>query len=390
MSLSSIRRFGVIGLTIVLVVGAGLYIDLEEGETAAAESGLGGDGHLTGGDGGSPSEIAIPVEVAEVIRDTLIISVTAAGQAAPNRQANILARVDGRIVELNVRENDRVTPAALLALIDSTEYSLEVERAIAAKRSAEAAYREATLFDDQIADPEVRAERESAARARSGLDGASIQLRRALLDLARTRLRPPFPGRVASVQVVEGEWIRSGEHLMRIVDLDTIRVEVQVLEGEVGYLEPGRNARVTFAAFPGELFTGKVETINPIVDRNTRTAKVTVLLENSDGRILPGMYARVALDARHFPDRILVPRAAILERDRRTLLFINEGGYAKWRYVTTGLESEEFVEIVPGPGTETVEPGELVLIHGHYTLTHDAAIRVVRNPREAGGRPDRS
>jgi len=101
--------------------------------------------------------------------------------------------------------------------------------------------------------------------------------------------------------------------------------------------------------------------------------------------------ARVSLEARTFANRILVPRTAILERDRRTMLFVYEGdqtsGLAKWRYVTTGLQNDSLVEIVENPETEMVRPGEMVLTDGHYTLIHDARVRLVQNVREAGGRP---
>jgi hypothetical protein len=103
------------------------------------------------------------------------------------------------------------------------------------------------------------------------------------------------------------------------------------------------------------------------------------------------MYARVSLEAQTFADRLLVPRSAILERDRRAMLFVFEGegseGLAKWRYVTTGLMNDSLVELVPNPDTDMVEAGEVVLVDGHYTLTHDAPIRLVADVREAGGRP---
>jgi RND family efflux transporter MFP subunit len=193
------------------------------------------------------------------------------------------------------------------------------------------------------------------------------------------------------VKVVPGQTVRVGDELVSVVDLNPIRVEVQVLESEVGLLTAGRRATVSFAAFPGEQFTGRIETINPMVDRDTRTAKVTVTIPNPDHRILPGMYARVALEARKFADRILVPRAAVLERDRRTMLFVFEGegntGLSKWRYVTTGLANDSLIEIVENPETEMVQPGEVVLVDGHYTLIHDARVRLVENVKEAGGRP---
>jgi multidrug efflux pump subunit AcrA (membrane-fusion protein) len=171
---------------------------------------------------------------------------------------------------------------------------------------------------------------------------------------------------------------------------------VSVLEAELGYLTEGRRATVTFAAFPGETFTGRIETINPVVDPEQRTGRVTVVLSNPGGRMKPGMYAEVALDAQSFPDRIMVPRSAILERGepvRRTMLFVYDSvgedvGLAKWRYVTTGRENERYVEIVLGD-EDMVEPGEIVLIDGHHYLAHDTRIRLVENVAREGGRPGR-
>jgi RND family efflux transporter MFP subunit len=379
-----------VALVVILSLGAGIYLRMQkdDGGSATGSARSGGDRPAVSASETFSTDLAIPVEVAAAVRDTLVISVTAAGEAAAVRQTTILAQVNGRVERLLVRENDRVTTSSLLLEVDSTEYALEAARALAQKRSAEVNHRESTLFDDRVADSAIRAEREASARAKSGLDGAEVGLRKAQLDLNRTRVAPPFAGRVASLQVIPGQWVRAGDQLMTIVDLEKIKVEVQVLEGEVGFLSAGRSARVNFSALPGETFTGRIETINPIIDQATRTAKVTVLVDNPGGRILPGMYARVSLDARRFPDKILVPRAAILERDRRSMLFVNENGFAKWRYVTTGLENEELIEIVPHAETQMVEPGELVLVRGHYSLTHDAAIRVVQSVREAGGRPD--
>jgi RND family efflux transporter MFP subunit len=177
--------------------------------------------------------------------------------------------------------------------------------------------------------------------------------------------------------VVAGQQAGPGTELLTVVDLDPIKVEVQVLEAEIGYLSEGRRATVSFAAFPGENFSGRIATINPVVDPDTRTARVTVLLSNPRGRIKPGMYARVSLDANFFPDRILVPRTAILEKDRRTMLFVFEDGRAKWRYVTTGLENDTQVEIVPNEETSMVEPGEIVLVDNHYYIIHDAPVTLV-------------
>ncbi len=133
-------------------------------------------------------------------------------------------------------------------------------------------------------------------------------------------------------------------------------------------------AEVTFPAYPGETFHGRVVHINPMVDPETKTTKVTVRLENPDKRILPGMFAYAKLEAQIFKDRFLVPKEAILVRDQRKLVFIIRDGLAKWCYVETGLENEEFAEILDS--TFGLKPGEMVITSGHYTLVHDARVTV--------------
>ena len=341
---------------------------------------------------GRASDVAIPVEGEEVVRDTLVVSVTATGQAAALRQVVLAAQVAGRVTQLPVRESDRVGSGGLVAALDADEYRIALEEAKASQRTSEATFREQTLFDDRITDAALRAERQRTARAKSGLERAELAVEKAELDLRRTRLAAPFAGQVADVKVVPGQFVRAGDELATIVDLDPIRVEVQVLESEVGFLGQGRRAQVTFAAFPGETFTGTIQTINPMVDQTTRTARVTVQVPNPARRILPGMYARVSLEARRFPDRVLVPRRAVLERDvdRRTLVFVydgdSRGGTAKWRYVTTGLGNATHVEIVDDPDVQGVKPGEVVLTDGHETLTDGARVRVVANVKQDEGR----
>ena len=264
---------------------------------------------------GSTSDLAIPVEGEAVVQDTLVLAVSAAGQVAAWRQSVITAQVEGQVQAVAVRENARVGANAALLNIDPAEYELALAEAQASLRTAEAQYRETTLFDERITDPSVRAERQKAARAKSGLDRAEVAVEKAKLELSRSRVRAPFAGRVANVKVQPGQWVRPGDELMTVVELSRVKVDVQVLEGQIAFLTPGRSARVHFAAFPEESFTGRIETINPIVDEQTRSARVVVSVPNPDGKLLPGMYARVSLDARRFADRVLVPRSAILERD---------------------------------------------------------------------------
>ncbi len=343
------------------------------------------------------ASVAQPVSGAEVVRDTLWIRVRAAGQAAAWRRTTLTAQVEGVVRSVPVEENDRAAAGAVLVQLDTVQPALDVAQARADLRVAETEYRQRVLFDDEIEDPQLRADRERIARSTSGLDQAEVGLQRAQIQLERTRVVAPYAGRIADLQVVEGDHVSAGTELLTLVDLDPIRVEVQVLEADLVTLSPGRSAEVRFAAFPGEVFRGSVRTINPVVDPETSTGRVTVELPNPGGRIKPGLYADVALDAAALPDRILVPRAAILERGegrRRTMLFVFEegpnSGLAKWRYVNPGRENDTHVEVLlEGPEQGMVEPGEIVLVDGHHYLSHDTPIRLVEDVAAEGGRPGR-
>jgi membrane fusion protein, multidrug efflux system len=388
------RRFGIgaIVLLVVLLLGSGVYFRLSgNGEADAAETESATGPVPDAAAAAFASDIAIAVQGAQVVRDTLVISVGAAAEAASWRQTIVTAQVEGRISAIGVRENAAVSAGQALLQIDPAEYQLALDEARAQLTTAEADYQGRVYGSEEIEDTQTRADLLVFARAQSGLEAAQVAVQRAQLDLQRTRLAAPFAGRVASVKVVPGQWVTVGTELMTVLDLDPIKVEVQVLEGEVGLLSAGRSASVTFSAYPGETFAGRIETINPMVE-TSRTARVTVVVPNPGGRILPGMYARVALQARSYANRVLVPRSAILQRDRRNMLFVfdgdERGGSAKWRYVNPGLANDSMVEIL-GTGAEpdSVVPGEMVLIDGHYTLIHDARVRLVEDVQAAGGRP---
>jgi RND family efflux transporter MFP subunit len=382
------NRIVVAGGAVVAVaaLAGGYYLTSRSDARDATAPGSAGEG-ITAAASAFATDVAIAVEGAEVVHGDLVLSVTAAGQAEAWRRTRLTAEVAGRIDRISVRESDRVSSGAVILTVDPVDYELALQEAQARQARAEADYGERTLFDHTL-EPEVRAERERAARIRSGLDEVELGLRKAQLDLERTRVRTPFAGRVASLNVLPGQLVRAGDELMTLIDLDPIKVQVQVLEGELAHIRPGARAQVRFSAFPDQPFVGTVETINPLVEEQTRTARVTILVPNRDGRVLPGMYARVELEAQRIPDRTMVPRTAILERDRRTMLFVHEDGRAKWRYVTTGLQNEHYVEILEHPETDDVLPGEVVLTAGHFTLTHDATVRLVESYRQAEtGRP---
>jgi RND family efflux transporter MFP subunit len=377
----------------------GIYLRLKQNseetpegdESAAVDSAR--DAALSTASTAFATGVAIPVEGKTVERGTFVLWVNVEGQAAALRMAPLHAEVAGPVVEVQVREGDFVASGDVIAKVDPKVYELDVQEAQGALEQAEAQYQDLTLGDETIDDPELLEVRQAQARIRSGLAGAEARLEMARYDLEKTVIRAPYAGRIANLAVDVGTRLLVNDSVATVVDLSSMDVDVQVLESEIAILEVGRDATVEFTAFPGEEFRSAVVTVNPVVDPLSHVGRATVRLRNPGARILPGMHANVHIAGRLFEDRVSVPKEAIVERSRREVVFVfepdSEGsdtGRAKWRYVTTGLENEDAVEIVPSEDTDMVAEGEIVLVGGHTTLTHDAMVRLAE-PGGAGGAP---
>lgn len=340
------------------------------------------------------------VEGAEVIQDTLWIPVVAAGEAQAYRRSEIATRAAGVVQEVLVQENDVVQAGDLLVQIDSSEAAGELAQAESQHVSATVDFEVGMLQlpgDDPLLADSSRERRERIVRASSGLDQAEVALEQARRQLDWTRVRAPFTGRIADLQAVEGAFLSNGAEVLTLVQLDPIKIEVNADESELAFLQAGRHATVDFSAFPRDEFSASVASVNPIVDPESRSARVTLTMPNPDHRIRPGMYARVSIDAESYPDRIQVPLEAVVERERgggyAQIVFVagdlNEQGegVAQWRYVTTGYSNNTYVEVLAHEETDMVEPGEVVLVDGHHYLAHDTPVRLVDDVAAAGGRP---
>ena len=393
-------------LVVFLVLGAaltGVFLRIRAG--GDEEPGDGGDAttdsvraavESTAAAQAFATEIALPVEAAVIERDTFVIWVSASGRAAALRTAALHAEVEGPVVDTSVREGGYIAAGDVLVRIDPTLYDLRVRQAQARLDRARADYEDKILFDDRITDPAVREERARQARIRVGLEENEAALEEAQYELAKTAIHAPFAGRVANLAVTPGTRVSAGDSLATIVDLSQIDIDAEVLHSELPLVEVGREAMATFPALPGEEFRGRVVSVNPLIDPDTQTARVTVRLGNPEARIVPGMPGNVRIAGRMLADRTFVPKEAVVERSRRQVIFVFEPaepgsatGSAQWKYVTTGLENDRYVEIIAAPeGVEaTFVPvgGELVLVDGHATLTHDARVRIENHDRLTGG-----
>jgi membrane fusion protein, copper/silver efflux system len=150
-------------------------------------------------------------------------------------------------------------------------------------------------------------------------------------------LHAPFPGFVIERMVQAGQAVEMGMPLYRLADLATVWVEADVYERDLRFVRIGEPVDVEIDAYPGERFTGRVSYIYPEVRPETRTARIHADLANPGGRIKPGMFVTVGLDAPVSERSVLVPRDAVMHSGTHAMVFVEDApGVYRVREVQVG------------------------------------------------------
>jgi len=360
-------------------------------------------------------ETPLPVKVVEAQIGDLIIKLKSPGEAVTNMRINMKAELAGVIKSLNVEESKHVKKGELLVELDDEKYRLDLEQEEATrlkvlsellveKRFAEPRETRSGLEREKIQKTKddyeearrrfrsgltSRAEFEKAnteyelsliesgekkeeiRAAAKGLTQAEIRVKAAQMNLEKTKIKAPFSGLIHDIKVSPQEHVTSGRELFTLVNIDRIRVHAKVLESEIGKMKVGREVDLKFSAYPGKIFKGEVKAISPVITPQDKTCNVIIDVANPEKEIKPGMHVEVEIAAEIHKNKLLIPQDAVLVRSGRKLAFVVEEGLAKWRYIEVGLENEDYAEVLDG-----VKEGESVIIEGHFTLAHDARVRI--------------
>lgn len=406
----------IIALVIVIMVITALGAFLLYKKSTRGDSGGGETSPAPAAAETQTAAAPLPVKVAPARVADLEKRIKSPGEVFTERKVILKAEVKGVLKKLNIQEGRQVRSGEVLAELDDTPYRLQLEQDEASRlkalsellldrlfqqpelagnsadlenlKKAEEAFLKAeeshkkglisqdeldkTRRDYELALIGSGLKRDEIIAASKGLTQAEVNVKRARMELEKTRITAPFAGVVTQIKVAPGENIEAGREICTLVDLSQLKIEAKVLETLIGKVKVGREADVRFSAYPGKVFQGRVAAISPLVSPAEKTCSVFIHLDNPSGEIKPGMHAEVEIVSEIFPGRLLVPQAAVLVRGGRPLVFVVENGLAKWRYIQTGEENEQLVEVLDG-----VKEGEQVIVEGHLTLAHDSPVRVV-------------
>lgn len=318
---------------------------------------------------GGPSGGEMPptqVETVRVAPRSLANQFETVGSLRAQESAVIRPEIDGKITAINFTEGQHVAAGSLLFSLDSALAQADLNEAKANlenSRRADARARE--LAAKQLIS---RADQDKAA-SDLGVDQARAASAHTRLD--KTQIRAPFDGVVGLRQVSAGDYVKSGDALVDLVRMDPIEVDLRAPEVVLSSLALGQAINLGVDSFPDKVFTGTVVAIAPTVDLAGRSVLLRARLANSDGKLRPGMSARVQIVLGTNPNALMVPEQAIWPNGDEKMVYVVKDGVAKLVPVTLGVRQPGLVEVVTGlkAGDEVITAGQLKLFDGAKVMT---------------------
>lgn len=298
--------------------------------------------------------------------------VTANGTVSPdvNRTIHVTSLGGGRVVDLKVKLGDAVQKGQTLLVISSPDLASAVSDYQKAKAdevlSRKALDRAQMLFDHgAIAAKDLEAAQDAEDKAKVDVETAEHHIQVLGADPAHPSplidLKAPESGTIVEQNVAGFEGVKSLDNtpnLFTIANLSEVWVVCDVFENDLGEVNIGDAAEIRLNAFPDRVFKGTVADISRVLDPNTRSAKVRIVLGNADGALRPGMYAVATFRSRKLTNRVVVPATAIMRLHDKDWVFRKEGdkSFRKIVVQADGLAPDGMQEIRDGvkPGDELV------------------------------------
>lgn len=329
-----------------------------------------------GGAGGPPGGMQLPVEAVKVKPQALAAGLRTVGSLRADESVVVRPEVAGRISRIHFTEGGRVKAGQPLFTLDGSLAQASLNEATAnLENSRRVAGRAGELVDENLI---ARADYDSA-RAALGVDQARVASART--TLSKMTLRAPFAGQIGLREVSVGDFVEVGQDLVRLVRLDPIEVDFSVPESALAQLRNGQKVTVTVDAFPGETFAGKVVAIDPVIDPNSRSAKLRAQIPNRDSRLRPGQFAKLQLDTgTDSATALLVPEQALMQEGETRFVYTVVDGKARKTEVRTGARVPGMVQVLEG-----LKAGDVVITAGQgKPMMHDGLAVMVL---PAGGAP---
>ena len=325
----------------------------------------------------APAPAGIYVEAVKVAVEKLPQALTAVGSLRSDEAVIVRPEVAGRVAEILFREGQRVERGAVLVRLDDSVQRADFDKARANLTLSKSKFDRANdLLKQGFLSSQARDEAENNYRVAR----ADVELMQA--RLAKTAIRAPFSGTLGLRHVSVGDYVKEGQDIVNLESLDPLKVDFRIPEVALSQVKSGQTLQLTLDALPDSAYDGRVYAINPLIDANGRSIVIRAQVPNRDGRLRPGMFARVRLFTSASQDTLVVPEESLFPVGDDKYVYKVVDGRATRQKVAIGARRDGRVEVVDGLGA-----ADVVVTAGVIKLRDGAPVRIADTPPAAAPRP---
>lgn len=314
-----------------------------------------GCGKKAAADPGAAAAMAVPVIAVEAKLQPVVESLSLVGSLLANELVDIKSETEGTVQEIKFTEGQLVNKGDLLIRLDETKFASALAEAESNFKLSKATFeRSQELSRNHL----ISQQEYDQAAATFELNRATVERRQR--DLKDARIYAPFSGVISTRYVSPGQVIARDTRMTVLVDLDPVKVEINVPERFLSQVRVGQELDLSVAAFGAKKFRGKVYFVAPEVDPLTRTAVVKAEVPNPQHELSPGMFANLDLTLKVRDQAIVIPESAlVMQQDKMSVWVVGADDSVQPRPVIVGLRMPGLIEITQG-----LQSGEKVITEG--------------------------
>ncbi len=311
-----------------------------------------------------------PVEITDVKAQDVADKFEVVGTIEAIEEVTIVSEIDASVISLPFSEGSFINKGGLIAQLDDSQLSAEVNRTEALYDQSKTSYNRIKLIVDQKAGSP-----QDLDDALANLKVAEANIELAKARLAKTRIVAPFSGNIGTRKVSVGAFLRIGQPITELANLNEIRVGFSAPERFLAQLKKNAAVIVSSTVFPGYEIKGRIIAIEPILDSETRNVNIVARVQNPGQKFRPGMSANVSAILSERLKALIIPNEAVFAKGNQSFVYVvgkDSSVYAA--PITLGLQTSEVVEVVNG-----LKDGMQVVRAGHQKLFDGAKVMPINS-----------
>jgi RND family efflux transporter MFP subunit len=324
-------------------------------------------------------EPPVPVLLGEVTARQVELLLEQVGTLTASHDVTLRSESEGRVVELAFREGRPVRQGEVLVRLDAAKVRAAIvnleaqitELGARLENKLRTLERNRPLLEKKLIsrlqfdnlETEIAEVRAQIEQARANLLGEQVRL-------AATVIRAPFAG-VAGVRTLSpGAYLKIGDPVVTVVDLDPLEISFQVPEKFKPKFSLGQIVNLQVAPYPERIFTGRISFVAPRVDEATRTFQVKAQIANGEHLLSPGLFAKVSVVTDIFANAVTVPWESIIQTEQETYLYTVQENIARKVPVRLGRITPQWAQLLDSE----LAPGSAVILEGKFASRDGAKV----------------